>query len=148
MTRVPPWLRDGLWAAVPAVIFSGAPSTLHAWVRGGDILEAATAAGALVAPRASRGWRLVYAVPVHAAISLFWAMVFARLLPRQQTMLFGLVGGAAVAALDLGVIGRRFEAIRSLPTAPQVADHLAFGAIVAAVVARRRERLVRSTCRD
>jgi hypothetical protein len=36
----------------------------------------------------------------------------------------------AIAALDLGFIGRRLPAIRWLAIAPQVADHLAFGMVV------------------
>jgi hypothetical protein len=44
----------------------------------------------------------------------------------------------AIAALDLGVAARRFPAIAGLPRAAQVADHAAFGALVGAVVARRR----------
>jgi len=34
-----------------------------------------------------------------------------------------------VAALDLGVIGKRFPRVRALPLVPQLADHAAFGAI-------------------
>jgi hypothetical protein len=45
----------------------------------------------------------------------------------------GLVAGAAIAALDLGVVGRRFPDIDALDAGPQVLDHLAFG-VVAAVV--------------
>jgi hypothetical protein len=51
---------------------------------------------------------------------------------------FGVCAGAAIAALDLGLIGRRFARIRALPLAPQVADHLAFGAVVGVVLSARR----------
>ena len=49
---------------------------------------------------------------------------------------WGTVSGLLIAALDLGVIGRRRPLIRDLPVLPQVADHLAFGAVAGAVVAR------------
>jgi hypothetical protein len=55
----------------------------------------------------------------------------------------GLAGGAAIAAVDLGLLahgplGRRWPLIRALPVGPQVADHLAFGAIAGAVLDLRR----------
>ena len=40
--------------------------------------------------------------------------------------------------VDLGLVGRSNSRIAALPTAPQVADHVAFGVVVAAVVTRRR----------
>jgi hypothetical protein len=46
--------------------------------------------------------------------------------------------GLAIAALDLGIGGRLFPRIRALPPAPQVADHVAYGATVGYVLARRR----------
>jgi hypothetical protein len=52
-------------------------------------------------------------------------------------MLWGAVAGAAIAALDLGVVGRRVPAIAELPSAPQVADHVVFGAVVGALLTRR-----------
>jgi len=48
----------------------------------------------------------------------------------------GRLGGLGIAALDLGIAQRRFPAIAALPRAPQVADHVAFGAIVGAVLGR------------
>lgn len=135
------WVRDGASAAVPAALFSGLPSTLYALVRRRDVSEAAAAAGALVAPWEQRRSRLVvYAIPVHAGISLFWSVALARVLPRRRTLLFALAGGGAIAVLDLRVVGRHLAPIRSLPQAPQVLDHLAFGAVVGAVVASRRAR--------
>lgn len=133
--------HDGAWAALPAAVLSGLPSTVYALLTGRDVLEAAAAAGAVVAPRERRRARLiVYAVPVHAAISLFWSVVLARVLPSTSTLLFGIAGGGAIATLDLGVFGRRVPAVRSLRQGPQVVDHLAFGAVVGAVVASRRAR--------
>ena len=50
--------------------------------------------------------------------------------------MWGALGGVAIAGLDLGVLGRRWPRIRALPLVPQVADHVAFGALVGAVVSR------------
>jgi hypothetical protein len=49
---------------------------------------------------------------------------------------WGALAGLAVAGLDLGVLGRRWPRIRALPTVPQVGDHVAFGALVGAVLSR------------
>jgi hypothetical protein len=133
--------RDALTAAAVAGLVSGAPSTLHALVTGRDPLEAARAAGAMLLPRETRALPLLVAAgPVHGAISLFWSLVLARTLPRRRTALAGAAAGLAIAALDLGLIGRRIEPIRRLATAAQVADHVAFGAVTGAVLARRRSR--------
>ena len=78
------------------------------------------------------------AAPVHLALSLGWGVVLAAALPRRRTLAAGALAGLAIAALDLGLVGRRFERIRSLPVAPQLADHVAFGVVVGAVVKRRR----------
>ena len=101
---------------------SGAPSTLHALSTGGDVLAATRAAGSVL----SRRHPLAAAVPVHFAVSLFWAAV----IPRRAGVLGGALCGLGIAALDLGVLARRFPAIRALPLLPQVADHAVFGAIV------------------
>ena len=69
----------------------------------------------------------------HVLITLFWTGVLATVLPKRRPVAEGLVAGAAIAALDLGVVGRRFPDIGALDAGPQVLDHLAFG-VVAAVV--------------
>jgi hypothetical protein len=74
---------------------------------------------------------------VHAGVSLVWGVVLARALARP-TPTRGAVGGLAIAALDLGVIGRRFPRVRALPLLPQLADHALYGAVAAAVLQRRR----------
>jgi hypothetical protein len=131
-------VRDALAAGALAAALSGAPSTLHAVVTGRDPLEAARAAGAMLLPGETRALPLLVAAgPVHGAISLFWALVLARTLPRRHTALAGAAAGLATAALDLGLIGRRIAPIRRLAVAPQVADHVAFGALAGAVLARR-----------
>ena len=131
--------RGALWAAT----LSGVPSTVWALAKGRDPLEAALAAGAmLVGEHASKPKRLAAAVPVHLAISLGWTVVLDRTLPRRHRVLTGAAAGLAIAALDLGVVGRRIPAIAALPLGPQIADHVAFGALAAATsapcAARRR----------
>lgn len=134
-------LRDGLAAGAVAAVASGAPSTLHAIATRASVLEGALAAGSLLLPRERRRVPLLLAaIPVHVAISLGWAVVLAPALPRRGTVAAGAAAGLAIAALDLGVIGRRHPRIRALPLWPQVADHLAFGTVAGAVIAARRAR--------
>jgi hypothetical protein len=124
-------LEAGLWAAV----LSGAPSTLHALATGRDPLEATVAAGSILLPHETRKARLVAAaVPVHLGFSLGWAVVLEQVRVRGPAR--GAVAGVAIAALALGLGRRRLPRIRALPLAPQVADHVAYGAIVGAVLAR------------
>jgi hypothetical protein len=75
---------------------------------------------------------------VHLALSFGWAWSIALVAPRGREVPFGAVAGLGIAALDLGVIGRRFPRIRTLRPLPQIADHLAFGLIVGWVLMRRR----------
>jgi hypothetical protein len=119
-------------------VLSGAPSTAYALAKGRDPLEAALAAGAILVGDASKSKRLAAAVPVHLAISLAWTVVLDRVLPQKHRVMTGALAGLAIAALDLGVIGRRIPAIAALPVGPQIADHVAFGAIAAPCAARRR----------
>jgi hypothetical protein len=131
--------RDGVAAGAVAAVVSGAPSTLHALATGRDPLEAALAAGSIVLPGEEPRWRLfLAAIPVHLAISLGWAIVLAAVLPRRHTAALGAVAGLVIAALDLGLIGRRFPRVGALPVVPQIADHVAYGVTVGAVLARRR----------
>ena len=131
--------HDGLAAGAVAAIVSGLPSTVHALAAGRDPLEATLAAGSILLPNATRRLHLfLAAAPVHLSISLGWGLVLARVLPRRPSVASGAVAGLAIAALDLGVIGRRFPRIRALPLVPQLADHIVFGATVAAVLARRQ----------
>jgi hypothetical protein len=139
-------VADGLVAGTVAAVVSGAPSTVHAIATGRDPLEATRAAGTLLLRREARSLPLLLAaVPVHAGLSLGWGVVLAAVLPRRCTVAAGGLGGLAIAALDLGVIGRRFRRVGALPQWPQVADHLAYGATVGAVVARRRAAVSRSS---
>jgi hypothetical protein len=62
--------------------------------------------------------------------------VLERTLPARNRTAWGAAGGLAIAALDLGVVGRRFPAGRRLPLVPQLADHALFGAVVGALSRR------------
>ena len=128
-------IRAGAWAT----LLSGAPSTVHALANGGDPLEATKAAGSILLRDERRTLPLVAAAaPVHLAVSFGWALVLARL--RVRGPLAGALAGLAIAALDLGVVGRRFPRVRALPLGPQILDHLAYGAIVGFVLERRHRR--------
>lgn len=129
-------VRDGLVAGAVAALPSGLPSTLHALLAGRDPLEATTAAGSILLPRERRTPVLAAAaVPVHLALG--WGVVLARTL-RRPTVPRGIAAGLAIAALDLGLVGRRLPGVRALPLLPQLADHAAYGAVAAAVLRRRR----------
>jgi hypothetical protein len=134
-------LVDALAAGGAAAVLSGVPSTVHALATGRDPLAATLAAGTLALPRERRRGRLLAAaVPVHIGVSVGWAIVLAAVLPRRRTVPAGAAAGLAIAALDLGTVGRRGSRLRALPLGPQLADHVAYGAIVGAVLARRRAR--------
>jgi hypothetical protein len=139
-------LMDAAAAGAVGAVLSGAPSTLHALATGGDPLEATLAAGTLLRPGETRPGRLLAAaIPVHLALSLGWALPLAATLPRRRTTLAGAAAGLAIAALDLGTVGRRTPRVRALALLPQLADHVAYGAVVGAVVARRRARRTEPT---
>lgn len=138
---IPRPVRDGLVAASVAGILSGAPSTIHARLTGRSVWEASAAAGRLALPPTASKRRLVRAGgAVHSAISAGWGVALAYALPRGREVEAGALAGLAIAALDLGLVGRRVEEIRALPLAPQVADHVAFGAVAGWVISRRRGR--------
>jgi hypothetical protein len=131
-------LRRALAAGAIAAAVSGAPSTCYELARGGDPLEPTLAAGSLLLAAEEGRRRLVLAaIPVHLVLSLFWAAVLERALPRRRRVLSGATAGLAIGVLDLLVIGRRLPRIRALPLLPQLADHALFGATVGFVLARR-----------
>ncbi len=130
-------MHPGLIAAAT----SGIPSTAWTLARGGDVLAGARAAGKLLLPREERTVPLLAAAaPVHLALSLGWAEVLQRTLPERREPLYGVAAGLAIAALDLGAIGRRIPAIRALEQPPQWLDHAAFGLTVGLVLRARRRR--------
>ena len=92
-------------------------------------------------PDECRATRLLpAAAAAHVALSLGWALPLAAVLPRERTPALGALAGLGIAAVDLGVIGRRFPRIRALSALPQVADHVAYGATVGTVLRIRRGR--------
>jgi hypothetical protein len=130
---------DAFVAGAVASVLSGVPSTLHALLRGINPLEASLAAGTLLLRDEQRPSRLLpAAIVAHGALSLGWALVLAIALPRRRTVAWALLAGIAIAALDLGVVGRRYPRIRALALLPQVLDHVAYGATVGCVLSRRR----------
>jgi len=131
--------RGAVAAGLVAAAASGIPSTTWTLARGGDVLDGARAAGRLLLPGERRTpVLLAAAVPVHLTLSVGWALVLARVIPPRAEPLCGLAGGLAIAALDLGVIGRRIPAIRALEQPPQWLDHAAYGLAVGLVLRRVR----------
>lgn len=134
-------VADGVVAGAVAWALSGLPSTVHAAATGRLSLAPVRAAGTLVlAPARSPRELFLAGAAAHTALSWGWATVLALALPSRRTVAAGALGGLLVSGLDLGLIGRRYPAIAGLPVGPQVADHLAFGAVVGLVVRRRRRR--------
>lgn len=63
----------------------------------------------------------------------------AALLPRRKPIAEGLAAGVVIAAIDLGVVGRRYPLIKALESGPQLADHIAFGIVAAVVLSKPNE---------
>lgn len=138
-------IRDGLVAGTVAAVLSGAPSTVHALATGRDVLDTVRAAGGMLVPNGSGAAQIAAAPFVHATISLGWGVVLSFVLPRRRTVLWGALAGFGIGALDLGIIGRKtFPQVAALPQWPQYADHVAYGAIVGLVLARRGARAQRA----
>ena len=124
-------------AALAGWALSGAPSTVLALVRGDDVLGPSIAAGTLVPGRRDRPG-LLAGLTAHTAVSAVWAPLVAMAVGRRRhPVVAGAIAGLGIAALDLGVIAKRYPAVAALPQAPQWADHVAFGAVVGWVAARR-----------
>ncbi|WIX82460.1 hypothetical protein QRX50_17675 [Amycolatopsis carbonis] len=115
---------------------SGLPSTLHAVITRGDPLAATRAAGTLV-PAGKAG--LVRGALVHGLVSAGWTAALAYVDRRRPlSVAEGVAAGAAIAVLDLEIVGRRNAAIRALPRGAQWLDHLAFGALTAVALRAAR----------
>lgn len=129
----------GLRAGATAALLSGSPSTLQALLTGRSPWEATEAAGSiLLRHTTARRLLVMAALPIHLALSLGWGIVLSAMLPRRHTIAWGAAAGLGIAALDLGVIGPRFPRIRDLPPAGQIADHVAFGLVTAAMLRGER----------
>jgi hypothetical protein len=127
-------------AIVVAATFSGAPSALHALLTGGDfrsaidyVHDATCAVGTLVPPGRPSFMR---GAIVHLGISAVCGEALARGLPQRHSVAWGAAAGLAIGVINLGMIGRKFSAIRSLPLVPGLADNVAFGALFAVVADR------------
>jgi hypothetical protein len=73
---------------------------------------------------------------VHLGISAVCGEALARGLPQRHSVAWGAAAGLAIGVINLGMIGRKFSAIRSLPLVPGLADNVAFGALFAVVADR------------
>ena len=127
-------------ATAAAALFSGAPSTVHALLTTRSlgatatyVLDATRAIGTLVPPGRPG---LTRGAIIHLGISAAVGEALARALPRQRSAAWGAAAGLALGVVDIGLIGRHFPAIRALPLIPQIADHVAFGAVFALVADR------------
>jgi hypothetical protein len=131
--------RDALVAGLAGAVTSGFPSTTWTLLQRGDVWEGGRALGLVLLPHERRTAVLLAAgAPVHLALSIGWAGVLAAVLPPRAEPLLGTLGGLAIAALDLAVLGRLFPPIAALPQGRQWADHAAFGLTVGAVLRATR----------
>jgi hypothetical protein len=126
---------DTLATALVAGSVSGLPSTLDAMRRQEPLLDSTRAAGTLIGRRG-----VAAGAAAHAVISTGWSGVLLRVLPRRHSVVAGAGAGLAIGLVDLGVVGRRFPAIRALRLGPQLADHVLFGAAVGAMARLLRDR--------
>jgi len=97
------------------------------------VRDATCAVGTLVPPGRPG---FIRGAVVHFGISIVCGEALARVLPESNSVSWGAAAGLALGVVNVGVIGRRFPAIKALPLIPQLADNLAFGAVFALVVDR------------
>ena len=83
-------------------------------------------------------WKLIAAAAVvHPIVSLFWALVLWRLLPRRATLEWALLAAVLIGLIDLKVIAPAFfPAVAALDLWPQMADHVMWGALFGLTVQR------------
>jgi hypothetical protein len=129
-------------ATAAAATLSGAPSMADAFRHRRElrsvvvyVRDATRAVGTLVPPGRPGFTR---GAIVHIAISVVCGDVLARVLPERNSVRWGAAAGLAIGVVNVGLIGRRFPAIRALPLIPQLADNVAFGAVFALVADRSR----------
>src|SRR5512132_2445541 len=105
---------DVVVAGLAGAACSAIPSTAWTLLRGEDVLDGGRAAGAIVLPNEGRTpVLLAAAVPVHLGLSLGWSAVLAAVVPPRAEPAWGVAGALAIAALDLGAVGRRIPPIRA-----------------------------------
>jgi hypothetical protein len=128
-------VRNFALAWLAATLLSGIPSTLHALLTGHDPLGATRAAAAML-PLTQ--YFFVDAGLVHCAVSLFWALVLWRVLPRRRATAWAVAAAALIGILDLRVIAPRFfPEVAALEFWPQMADHLMWGLCFGLVLQKR-----------
>ena len=83
-------------------------------------------------------WKLIAAAAVvHPIVSLFWALVLWRLLPRRATLEWALLAAVLIGLIDLKVIAPAFfPAVAALDFWPQMADHVMWGGLFGLTVQR------------
>lgn len=135
-------LTDLAAAWIAASLLSGIPSTMHALLTRRDPFEATRAAGAMLTSVEAPWPRLLGAASVvHGTVSLFWAALLWRALPRAHILPAATVAALAIGLLDLRVIApRRFPEVAALPFWPQMADHAMWGACLGLALAWRSRR--------
>ena len=97
------------------------------------VRDATSAVGTLLPPGRPG---FIRGAVIHFGISVACGEALAHALPETHSVRWGAAAGLAIGVVNVGVIGRRFPAIRALPLIPQLADNLAFGAVFALVVDR------------
>jgi len=92
----------------------------------------------MLLPGETSTWKLIgSAAVVHPAVSLFWAVILWRVLPRRATLEWALLAAVLIGLLDLKVIAPLFfPAVAALDFWPQMADHLMWGAVFGLSVRR------------
>ncbi|MEV6625120.1 hypothetical protein AB0M71_29870, partial [Amycolatopsis sp. NPDC051114] len=115
--------RRAARAGALAATFSGIPSTAHALFTGRDLLAATRAAGTLLPGRRDRPG-VAAGLVAHVVVSAAWTGVLAAIARRHRLgLLRGAAAGLVIAALDLGVAGRAYPAVRGGPRAPPGPAH-------------------------
>lgn len=133
------WVIEGLIAGAVAGTASVVPSAVHALASGRPWTLSERAAGNLVLPASTPPARLAgVGAVVRAAVALNWGVVLSRWLDRRHPIGHGLGAGLTLFGFQYLLIGRQRALVRVLPPAPQVADHLVFGAVAGAVLSRLR----------
>jgi hypothetical protein len=123
------------YAWLAATLLSGIPSTLYALATGGDPLQATRAAAAMFP---LSGNLFVDAALVHGSVSLFWAAMLWRTLPRRHTAAWAIAAAALIGIVDLLLIAPRFfPEVAALDFWPQMADHLMWGACFGLVLQKK-----------
>ena len=134
-------VRTTLVAGGLAGLVGVIPSTVYLLVTGGDVFASVNALAAMVAGNELPVLRgVAVAAAVHFALSFFWASVLVAFLPRRAPVFGALVASTIITFLDLKVIAPHYFAeAAALAFIPQLADHLAWGATVGAVLRVRRK---------